>query len=221
MKTSRWTLVSAAALLALGCGSDFVAGVAGPQPAADAGVTDTEGGGSAPTGTTGAGGAALGGSPQGGSTPAGGGPTGGAAPQGGAGGTATPSSTGGSAATDGGGHGGAGGTTTTSTSAGGHGGSTGAGGSCEPTSCFAENYPCGKFDDGCGTMLDCGPYQKHPTCDYGAKPEYGCHCPEAQPIAWSCGIQFVYAITPAPKPTCVPAPSQNQPQRGSDWCCPP
>lgn len=136
---------------------------------------------------------------------------------------------------DGGGGGGASTTTTgtagsSTTSHGGGGansgggGSGGSGGTCVPTkTCEGEKYNCGLLDDGCGNMLDCGPYSNWTQCDGPKDPPYACTCD----VVVS-GISYFHAVscfdgvsdpnTPPPAGfDCVETPDPNF--TGFAWCC--
>lgn len=148
---------------------------------------------------------------------------------GGGGGAASGSGGSGTTATTATGGGGGAGTTTsgaggasTSTGAGGQaaaGGTGGAGGVCEPKSCVVEDIQCGKLDDGCGGILDCGLYVKKPVCDYTDPPLTTCTCEDpAYPIAYRCQNGATHE-NPPPPGDCIPNAKTYHQSGGYLWCC--
>lgn len=87
-------------------------------------------------------------------------------------------------------------------------------GPCVPSQSCA-GLSCGALDDGCGTLLDCGPYQRNLQCDANAP--YTCACPQATPFAFECDATG-HADGILPFSDCIL--NKNGPNELDTFCCP-
>lgn len=88
---------------------------------------------------------------------------------------------------------------------------------CTPTrTCDDSFVHCGLLDDGCGTLLDCGDFEKNVLCDFPHVPSYNCKCPEAMPWGWQCVDDGAATADTQPfADGCI----INPVGAGYGWCC--